>query len=125
VNRAVLVIDDDPEFRRLASRLLAASGLSVAGEAGSVAQALAAATRLEPSAALVDVELPDGDGLALAREIAALSWRPRVVLTSVDREITNGEEVRRTGAVAFVAKADLPGAPLARLLGGESPPEPD
>jgi CheY-like chemotaxis protein len=118
VNRSVLVVDDDPEFRKLARRLLAASGLTVVGEADSVAAAVAAATRLKPSAVLVDVELPDGDGLTLARELAALPWRPRIVLTSIDGDITP-EEVRQAGARAFVNKADLPNAPLAQLLGGE------
>jgi DNA-binding NarL/FixJ family response regulator len=112
-----LVVDDDPEFRRLAGRLLAANGLTVVGEADSVVAALAAAARLEPSAILLDVELPDGDGVTLARELSALPWRPRIVLTSIDGEITTTEEVQRAGARAFINKADLPGAPLARLLG--------
>jgi CheY-like chemotaxis protein len=114
---SVLVVDDDPEFRRLAGRLLAASGLTVVGEADSVAAALAAAARLEPPAILLDVELPDGDGITLARELAALPWRPRIVLTSIDGEITTTVEAQRAGASAFINKADLPGAPLARLLG--------
>jgi CheY-like chemotaxis protein len=114
---SVLVVDDDPEFRRLAWRLLAASGLTVVGEADSVAAALAAAARFEPSAILLDVELPDGDGVTLARELSALPWRPRIVLTSIDGEITTTEEAQRAGASAFINKADLPGAPLARLLG--------
>ena len=114
---SVLVVDDDPEFRQLAGRLLDAHGLTVVGEADSVAAALAAATRLEPSAILLDVELPDGDGVTLARELSALPWRPRIVLTSIDGEITTTEEAQRAGASAFINKADLPGAPLARLLG--------
>jgi CheY-like chemotaxis protein len=114
---SVLVVDDDPEFRRLAVRLLVANGLTVIGEADSVAAALAAAARLKPSAILLDVELPDGDGVTLAGELSALPWRPRIVLTSIDGEITTTEEAQRTGARAFVNKADLPGAPLARLLG--------
>ena len=118
VVRSVLVVDDDPEFRKLAGRLLAASGLAVVGEAGSVAEALVAAVRLEPAAVLVDVELPDGDGVALARELAVLPWHPRVVLTSVDGDSTTTEEAENAGARAFVAKAELPDAPLARLLGG-------
>jgi DNA-binding NarL/FixJ family response regulator len=56
----------------------------VVGEADSVAAAREAAARLEPSAVLLDVELPDEDGITLARELAALPWRPRVVLTSID-----------------------------------------
>jgi CheY-like chemotaxis protein len=115
---SVLVVDDDPEFRELAGRLLAAGGLFVVGEAGSVATALAAAVRLEPSAVLVDVELPDGDGITLARELAALPWRPRIVLTSIDGEITTSDEARNAGARAFVNKAELPNAPLGELLGG-------
>jgi DNA-binding NarL/FixJ family response regulator len=116
---SVLVVDDDPQFRELAGRLLAASGLSVVGEAGTVATALAAAARLRPTAVLVDVELPDGDGVTLARELAALPWRPRIVLTSIDGAITTSDAARGIGAAAFVDKADLPNAPLARLLGGE------
>jgi DNA-binding NarL/FixJ family response regulator len=118
MNRSVLVVDDDADFRKLARRLLAASGLTVVGEADSVAAALAAATRLEPSAVLVDVELPDGDGIMLARELAALSWHPRVVLTSINGDIAGIDEARSAGARAFVNKADLPTAPLRELLGG-------
>lgn len=112
------MVDDDPDFRRLARRLLSASGLTVVGEAESVAAALSCAGRLKPSAFLVDVELPDGDGFALAGELAALPWRPRVVITSIDGDFT-AEEARKAGAVAFVNKADLPDAPIARLLRGE------
>jgi two-component system nitrate/nitrite response regulator NarL len=112
------VVDDDPEFRVLAGRLLAASGLTVVGEADSVAAALAAAARLKPAAVLVDVELPDGDGVALARALAALPWHPRVVLTSIDGDIATSDEARNAGALAFVHKAELPNAPLAQLLAG-------
>jgi CheY-like chemotaxis protein len=118
-SRSVLVVDDDPEFRRLARRLLVGSGLTVVAEADSVAAGLAAALELKPAAVLADVELPDGDGLALARELASLPWRPSIVLTSIDGDITTTGEARLAGARAFVVKADLPDAPLAQLLGGE------
>jgi DNA-binding NarL/FixJ family response regulator len=117
VTRSVLVVDDNPQFRELAGRLLAASGLTVVGEAESVAAGLEAAVRLEPSAVLLDVELPDGDGITLARELAALPWRPRVVVTSINGDITTTDEARNAGARAFVNKADLPNAPLGELLG--------
>jgi CheY-like chemotaxis protein len=116
---SVLVVDDDPEFRKLATRLVIASGLTVVAEAGTVATALSDAGRLKPSAFLVDVELPDGDGLELTRELAALPWRPRIVLTSIDGDIITTEEAWNAGALAFVNKADLPNAPIARLLGGK------
>jgi DNA-binding NarL/FixJ family response regulator len=117
--RSVLVVDDDPEFRALATRLLAASGLTVIGEADSVAAALWAAARLKPSAVLVDAELPDGDGIALARKLAELPWHPKVVLTSIDRDIATADNARRGNAAGFVNKVDLAKAPLAQLLGDE------
>jgi CheY-like chemotaxis protein len=119
MSRSVLVVDDDPAFRRLAHVLLAAFGLVVAGEAGTAAAAIAAAGALRPDAVLVDVGLPDRDGVALAGELAALPWHPRVVLTSSDAEAASQREVRHSGAQAFVPKDQLPNAALHRLLGGE------
>jgi DNA-binding NarL/FixJ family response regulator len=111
-----LVVDDDRVFRSLARPMLAADGFVVVGEAGTVAAAIAAAHELKPDAVLVDVGLPDGDGVTLARELVALPWRPRVILTSTDPHITRAEDVRRSGACAFVAKDELFNAPLRVLL---------
>jgi CheY-like chemotaxis protein len=124
VSRSVLVVDDDSEFRALAARLLAASGLTVVGEADTVSTALSAARRLKPSAVLVDAELPDGDGMTLARELAALPWRPRIVLISIDRDLASAENAKRAGAEAFLNKVELANAPLAQLLGGEIASDP-
>jgi DNA-binding NtrC family response regulator len=95
----VLVVDDDAVFRDLAQRIVRGAGLSVAGEAATVAAALAAVGDLSPSAVLLDVGLS-------------------VVLTSSDPDLVNEEDVRRCGARAFIAKADLPGANLRVLLAG-------
>jgi DNA-binding NarL/FixJ family response regulator len=114
---SVLVVDDDPAFRRLAQRILVAFDFAVVGEAGDAAAALSAAGVLRPDAVLVDVGLPGTDGVALARELAALPWRPRVVLTSSNAEAATASEVRSSGAEAFVPKNELPGAPLGELLG--------
>ena len=114
---SVLVVDDDPAFRRLAQRILDAFGLAVAGEADSVASAMSMAGTLRPDAVLVDVGLPDGNGIALAHELTALSWRPRVVLTSTNAEAATARDVRSSGAVAFVPKDELPSVALGDLLG--------
>ena len=82
------MIDDDDTFRKLAVRMLEGMGLSVAGEADTVAAATLAARKLRPQAALVDVVLPDGSGITLASELAALPWRPHIVLTSGDDDAT-------------------------------------
>jgi DNA-binding NarL/FixJ family response regulator len=116
---SVLVVDDDPTFRALAVRLLVASGLTVIGEADSVASGLSAAMELKPAAVLVDVGLPDGDGFTLTRALTALPRGPRVVLTSVDADAGDHEAVRSSGALAFVPKAALPNASLPQVFGGD------
>jgi len=114
---SVLVVDDDPVFRDLARRVLAAVGLVVVAEAETVEAALDAAHAFRPDAALIDIGLPDGDGLTLAHRLSALPWHPRIVLTSTDPDAASPEDVRASGAGAFVAKHELPNAPLGRLLG--------
>ena len=115
---SVLVVDDDDRFRGLAARMLTAMGMSVVGQAGTVADAVELVGALRPDAILLDVGLPDGDGVTLARQLAALPWRPRIVLTSSDRDATTHEGAVAAGAVGFVAKDDLPDAALTRLLTG-------
>jgi DNA-binding NarL/FixJ family response regulator len=116
VTGSVLLIDDDPAFRRLARQTLSGSGLTVVGEAATAAAGSAAARSLEPEIMLVDVGLPDGDGISLAAELSALPWSPRVVLTSVDPDAASPEEVRKSGAIGFVPKQDLPGSGLDMLM---------
>jgi DNA-binding NarL/FixJ family response regulator len=116
---SVLIVDDDATFRALAGRLLVDSGFVVVGEADSFSGGLETAKRVRPSAALVDVGLPDGDGFALARELTALPWQPRVVLTSMHPNVGSTAEVRRSGALAFVHKGDLPRAPLTNWFAPE------
>jgi DNA-binding NarL/FixJ family response regulator len=116
---SVLVIDDDEVFRALVVRALEGMGLRVVGEAATAEAGAVAAAKLRPRAALVDVALPDGSGVELATELAALPWKPRVVLTSNDRSAVSEPLVRNCGAVAFIAKEELPDARLHALLAGE------
>jgi two-component system nitrate/nitrite response regulator NarL len=111
----VLLIDDDPGFRVLARRALAGTQLVVVGEADTAAGGARAARELKPDVMLVDVGLPDGDGIALAHELSALPWSPRIVLTSVDPDAASAEVVQSSGAVGFVPKHDLPGRGLELL----------
>jgi DNA-binding NarL/FixJ family response regulator len=112
----ILVVDDDPAFRGLVRRLLTAEGLDVVGEADGVATAIVAAHDLHPDGALVDIRLGDGDGIALAKELAALPWQPLVVLTSARSDAASADEISRSGAGGFFPKDQLPNAPLKRLL---------
>jgi DNA-binding NarL/FixJ family response regulator len=122
VETTVLVVDDDAGFRSVALRILTASGFRVIGEADTCAAGMAAALDLRPAAVLVDARLPDGDGIALSLALRDLPWRPRVVLTSSDGDVAGqAAAADRVNVLAFVPKADLPNAPLTRLLDGDGP----
>jgi DNA-binding NarL/FixJ family response regulator len=115
----VLVVDDDASFRALAIRLLETAGLRIAGEADTVRRAMEAVLDLRPDAVLLDVGLPDGDGITLAGELVALPWKPCVVLTSSDADAASAADVDRSGAAAFIGKADLSDAALRRAFASQ------
>jgi CheY-like chemotaxis protein len=112
-------VDDDAGFRSIALRILRGAGFAIAGEADTCASGLSVALDLEPAAILVDARLPDGDGVALARSLRDMPWRPTVLLTSSDGDVAAQAAVPdRGGPVPFVPKADLPNAPLQQMLDG-------
>lgn len=108
-----LIVDDHPSFRAAARLLLESAGFLVVGEAGDGATAVSEARRLTPDAVLLDVNLPDTDGFAVAAELAS---GPVIVLTSSRDAREFGPLIDRSGARGFVAKADLSGALLRELL---------
>jgi two-component system nitrate/nitrite response regulator NarL len=112
----ILIVDDDDRFRTLARALLEASGHAVVGEAADGAQALAAARRLHPEAVLVDVQLPDTTGFALARRLTDDDRGVRIVLTSTDPTLGGAAALADCGAVAFVPKDELTISDLATWL---------
>jgi DNA-binding NarL/FixJ family response regulator len=113
---SVLVVDDDPSFRALAVHVLKLAGLEVVAQAATAAEALGAAKAFKPDAALVDVDLPDLNGIELATELGALPDSPRVLLTSADPDAAWPDDIRRCGANGFLHKGELPSRALVELL---------
>src|SRR3954462_1252625 len=107
VEGAVLIVDDAPGFRRIARTLLEARGLAVAGEAADAAEARAVVAQSQPDALLLDVNLPDTTGPALARELRAAHPGLRTLLTSTDDTIEPVD-----GVADFVPKTELVTADL-------------
>jgi len=113
----VLIVDDHPSFRSTARALLTADGFEVVGEAADGTSALTEARRLHPDIVLLDVQLPDMDGFAVALELSRPNGAaPTIVLTSSRDAADFGPLVQRSGAAAFVPKAELSGAALRAVL---------
>ena len=98
--RTVLVVDDSAAFRASARRLLEARGYEVVGVAADVASGLAKARELQPDCVLMDVNLPDGDGITAAAELDG----PAVVLVSTLDASALGTVVERSGATRVRAE---------------------
>ncbi|HWX51695.1 MAG TPA: response regulator [Solirubrobacteraceae bacterium] len=117
MGHSILVVDDDPMFLSLATRILAQAGLEVVATAGDAAGAVGAANATRPAAVLVDVGLPDRAGVDLAYELAALPWRPRVVLTSTDSDAGYAVEAPEgQQKLPFIPKDELANGRLPGLL---------
>ena len=98
----------------VARELLEGAGYTV-GEAADAAGALAAVAAEAPDAVLLDVQLPDGDGFAVARALAAADGPTVVLISSRDAE-DYGRRVAACGARGFIPKSKLSAAAVAALL---------
>ena len=117
MRHTVLVVDDHAEFRRSARALLEAEGFDVVGEAGTGADAITAVHSFSPDVVLLDIRLPDLDGIAVAEQVALLPAPPDVVLVSSRERAVYGIRLVNAPVRGFLAKGDLSGAALRRLLG--------
>ncbi|KAB2922593.1 MAG: two-component system response regulator KdpE [Dechloromonas sp.] len=77
----VLLIEDEPQIRRFVRLAVEAEGCAVV-EAGSIAEGLSAAGRAEPDLVILDLGLPDGNGIDFIRALRAWSGRPILILSA-------------------------------------------
>jgi two-component system nitrate/nitrite response regulator NarL len=113
----IVVVDDDPGFRRIAKTLLTARGLRVVAESEDGASALAAVREHRPDGLLLDLHLPDQDGVAIARILRQEAQPPRILLTSTEQSFWSAEELAQAGIQSFIAKDRLFDADLKGIFG--------
>ena len=114
--RTLLVVDDHAEFRTSVRALLEADGFAVVGEASTGAEAIRAAGDLLPDVVLLDIRLPDLDGISVAESMSALPVPPEVVLVSSRDRSVYGARLTTAMARGFLAKSELSGQALRGLL---------
>jgi len=112
----VLIIDDHASFRAAARELLERRGFDVVAEADGAKAGLAAAEAVAPDAVVLDIHLPDGNGIDVCR--ALTECNPALVVLLVSAGADHGRWASDCGAVAFVPKARLASANLVGLLYG-------
>jgi len=113
----VVIVDDHAGFRRMARRMLEDAGFDVVGEAADGEGALSSVAALGPELVLLDIQLPDLDGFAVAQRLTQSGTNALVILTSSRAASDYGARLARTSAIGFITKAELSGPAVAGLLG--------
>jgi two-component system, NarL family, response regulator DevR len=101
----VFLVDDHEVVRRGVAEVLEDDpGITVAGEAGSVAEALARVPAVRPDVVLIDMRLPDGSGADLCRELRDRVDGVRCLILTSYSEQEALEAAVRAGAAGFLLK---------------------
>jgi DNA-binding NarL/FixJ family response regulator len=101
----VLVVDDHPVVRRgIVALLESLPWTAPPVEAASLADARRLATTERPALAVVDVGLPDGDGIALVAELAVISPGCRALVLTMDSSAETAQRALAAGAAGYLAK---------------------
>lgn len=108
-----LIIDDEKAIRRFLRSILEAEGFAVT-EAGARATGLAAAAQLKPDLVVLDLGLPDGEGLDLIAPLKALG-KPAILVLSAREEETAKVAALDGGADDYVSKPFGVGEFMARV----------
>ena len=115
-----LLVDDNEAFLETASLLLEREGLTVAGVASSIAEALRQAGVLRPDLILVDIGLGRESGFTLARLLAGNGQDADVILISTGEEADYAELIAESPAAGFLAKSELSASSIGLILGQAS-----
>lgn len=112
----VLVVDDQPPFRRAAPAVLRRmEGFEMVGEARTGEEAVSLTASLEPALVLMDINLPDIDGIEATRRIIRSHPGTVVVLVSTYRAENLPDDASSCGAAAYLHKTDVRPAVLTEL----------
>ena len=101
----ILLVDDDPNIRRgLRMLLVMEADLSVIGEAGDGWEALRLARELQPDVVVMDIRLPNLDGLSAAERLRESQPDCAVIILTLYDEPVNRERAEKIGVAAFIGK---------------------
>lgn len=104
-NKTVLLVDDHPLFREGLKSLLARSAdFEVVGEAETGQDALEQAVRLRPDLVVMDISLPDRNGIDVTREIKEKAPKTRVLIMSMHGKVDYISRAFQAGALGYVVK---------------------
>jgi DNA-binding NarL/FixJ family response regulator len=112
----IVTIDDHADLRRLYRLAFEGSPLRVVGEAPDGRLGVEVVRQTQPDLVLLDLSMPDMDGLETLIELRAAAPKARVVVLSGFTSHRLGPVVAELGAVDYIEKGVRPAELMARLL---------
>jgi DNA-binding NarL/FixJ family response regulator len=100
----ILIADDHPLFRDGLRSLLTANGHDVIGEAKNGREAVELAQQLNPDLVLMDVQMPELDGLAATKLLTAAMPGVKIVILTASEEEANLFDAIKAGALGYLLK---------------------
>jgi DNA-binding NarL/FixJ family response regulator len=113
----ILIVDDHPLTRGALAGLLTQNGFDVVGQAGSGEEAIAAAAQLLPDLILLDLSMPEMDGLTALPLVRAAAPNAEVVVLTASEDEGNLLGAIRSGAAGYLLKSEPPERIVAFLRG--------
>src|SRR5919198_89583 len=101
----VLIVDDSIYIRALVRRVLEREGHMIVAEAATGAEALEEFARTHPDVAIVDIVMPEMDGIELLQTLRAIVPHARVIVHSVYAHEEKVKEALRAGATGYLVKS--------------------
>lgn len=101
---SVIVVDDDHMMREMLKLILHTDEYQVVGEAASGKNAIALCASHKPGLVLLDINMPEMDGLQALDEIRKVSPATKVIMVSAESTMDKVKEAISKGAVGFVVK---------------------
>jgi DNA-binding NarL/FixJ family response regulator len=121
----VVVCDDQPAFRRLVTVVLGLeAGIEVVGEAGNGREAVTLVEELHPDVLLLDIAMPEMDGLEALPRVREASPTTQVVMLTGVTAVNVRERALAAGATGFIEKGidiDKLGSHVVEICRGERP----
>jgi len=123
VDERVLIVDDHPLTREALASLLSQHGFDVVGDANDGGEAIEQARRLRPDLVLLDLTMPDMDGLTALPRIREAAPESEVVVLTASGTEENLLAAIRAGAAGYLLKSEPPeriASFLRGVVGGEA-----
>lgn len=100
----VLIVDDSPVTRMIIGEFLTMSGHEIAGEAESLAEAVAGYAAKKPDLVTLDLSMGQDDGFAVLKALRALDPKVKVLIVSANSQPDIYDRLLKDGASGFMTK---------------------